>query len=514
MHSKTGNGSPSSTWRDGDDSGNYSPTDNKKREGKRQRSSSCDAGEVDRAGKRARVGTGIETERLDGEDQASCPGDESSSFLASLPVFRAGFDREDAIEVDGDGQRGEDTGINQAGIVAVKEEKEGSSAGHASDIRGGNKAGEHASPGIKKEDALEITPEASPNGGGEQSNGSIPGDINVSGKENAEKQPDGQSLEDQNDQGEAEALNDSPSKEVTEDSSLEASKATGPEKTPVDDHFNENSHVPKTVNQGQKEFRETGQPLVEPEVETNADPGSQDRAEVVGERIETSQEAAADSTIPNEERTGEEPETLPYRGTGSQPFSPDDLPFRDDERQKDSEMDAPREPQPDTPEATEQATIEKCSWCEDFAYGLVGFNSHKPGQMCTACAKTRASITSCPGHQTTPLKDLDPASFDFKKAYDSLAPIYGNRVDSYRWCSLCPTPAFFRCGTQVVTGDEPPAGSGPGCGLLLCEPCNIIIHAVRDLSLVVERNQQDDAVDGSRADVGYLLPGSVLPERA
>ncbi|KAL4785396.1 hypothetical protein BJX76DRAFT_356116 [Aspergillus varians] len=147
---------------------------------------------------------------------------------------------------------------------------------------------------------------------------------------------------------------------------------------------------------------------------------------------------------------------------------------------------------------------EPCSWCSNIAYGLVGFDRHRPGQMCSPCAQRRMSIIKCPAHQTTPLEGLSPKSFDFKVAYDSLVLVSGERIQGHAWCDLCPAPAFFQCATQAGTG----ASAVMGCGLLLCETCNILVQAYNNLALVVTINRSEDPQDGSRADVGYLLPGS------
>ncbi|KAL5001302.1 hypothetical protein BDV10DRAFT_14287 [Aspergillus recurvatus] len=51
--------------------------------------------------------------------------------------------------------------------------------------------------------------------------------------------------------------------------------------------------------------------------------------------------------------------------------------------------------------------------------------------------------------------------------------------DSCPWCSVYPTPAFFQCATEV--GNQVSAETRFRCGLLLCDPCNIIIRAVGDV---------------------------------
>lgn len=165
-------------------------------------------------------------------------------------------------------------------------------------------------------------------------------------------------------------------------------------------------------------------------------------------------------------------------------------------------------------EITQSAeSLEPCSWCDDFAYGLVGFEKHRPGPMCARCVQQRSCIVKCTGHRAEPLDGFKPESFDFRAAYDSLNPGSGKRVTKTPWCSLCPTPAFFRCATQPATSGHEKStepGAVMGCGLMLCETCNILVQACNDLTWVVSFIRSEDPADGSRADVDYLLPGSEL----
>ncbi|KAL2820871.1 hypothetical protein BDW59DRAFT_150450 [Aspergillus cavernicola] len=174
-----------------------------------------------------------------------------------------------------------------------------------------------------------------------------------------------------------------------------------------------------------------------------------------------------------------------------------------------------------------------CHWCADFTYGILGLgkrtvemidlgggiyneitgghtqDGHKPSRMCVSCAQKRMNIIKCPGHQITPLAGLNPQSFDFKAAYDSFTPSSRRRIEKNAWCSLCPTPAFLRCGTIFGHGQSRVVATG--CGLQLCETCAILMRAFRgDIAQVVAMNVAEDPEDGSHADVCYLLPGSEL----
>ncbi|KAI9376076.1 hypothetical protein BJX61DRAFT_9518 [Aspergillus egyptiacus] len=167
-----------------------------------------------------------------------------------------------------------------------------------------------------------------------------------------------------------------------------------------------------------------------------------------------------------------------------------------------------------------------CHWCSNPAYGIIGLGKravkvmdsgygrykeiagghtqegHEPSRMCVDCTRRRLSIVKCPEHRITSLDGLNPAAFDYIAAYNSLASGSARQI---AWCSLCPTPAFFQCGTCS------PAGSSPGCGLLLCETCMILTRVFQgDIARVVATNLEEDPQDGCRADVDYLLPENDL----
>ncbi|EAW14314.1 putative C6 finger domain protein [Aspergillus clavatus NRRL 1] len=182
-----------------------------------------------------------------------------------------------------------------------------------------------------------------------------------------------------------------------------------------------------------------------------------------------------------------------------------------------------------------------CHWCSNFAYGIMGLGKrtvevidfgdgryvevggghvsegHEPSRMCVICALERIHVVNCPGHRIVPLRGYKVETFDFKAAYNSMVPVPGQTPKRTNpWCSLCPNPAFFGCGTlQTVNKyQEPVAPSSPdvkGCGLLLCDRCELLMRAFRgDLTKVVAKNEQGNAEFGSRADVNYILPGNDL----
>ncbi|PTU19609.1 hypothetical protein P175DRAFT_0483211 [Aspergillus ochraceoroseus IBT 24754] len=163
-----------------------------------------------------------------------------------------------------------------------------------------------------------------------------------------------------------------------------------------------------------------------------------------------------------------------------------------------------------------------CHWCYNFAYGIVGLgdttvealnfgngkyyelsgghagNDQEGTRMCTSCAKARIRIMRCPGHTIASMGDID--SFDFEAAYESLVAVSGQTNQAKNpWCSICPTPAFFKCETSN------------GCGLLLCEGCKILMQGFKgDIAQVVGTNKVFDPENGNRADVVFLLPDNEL----
>ena len=181
-----------------------------------------------------------------------------------------------------------------------------------------------------------------------------------------------------------------------------------------------------------------------------------------------------------------------------------------------------------------------CHWCASFIYGLLGLGKrtvqimnngngiyeeisggyteegHEPSRMCIACALERIRITQCAGHRIIPLKGCSPDTFDFDAAFDSLTPGLEGPIMINSWCSLCPSPAFFGCGAIQPVNIyqecvEPSSPDAVGCGLLLCERCQVGMRECGgELAKVVARNQQEDQDYGSRADVEYILPGNDL----
>lgn len=145
-------------------------------------------------------------------------------------------------------------------------------------------------------------------------------------------------------------------------------------------------------------------------------------------------------------------------------------------------------------------------------------DGHEPSRMCVTCALERIHVVNCTRHYIIPLKGYKVDTFDFDAAYNSLIPSPGQLPKQISpWCSLCPNPAFFGCCTLQLVNKyqepvkQPTSPHARGCGLLLCERCELLMRAYRgNLAKVVAKNDQANAEFGSRADVVYVLPGNDL----
>ncbi|KAH2613731.1 hypothetical protein KXW93_003231 [Aspergillus fumigatus] len=174
-----------------------------------------------------------------------------------------------------------------------------------------------------------------------------------------------------------------------------------------------------------------------------------------------------------------------------------------------------------------------CHWCSNFVYGIMGLgrravevidfgdgryvemngghvkDGHEPSRMCVTCALERIHVVNCTRHYIIPLKGYKVDTFDFDAAYNSLIPSPGQLPKQISpWCSLCPNPAFFGCCTLQLVNKyqepvkQPTSPHARGCGLLLCERCELLMRAYRgNLAKVVAKNDQANAEFGSRADV-------------
>ncbi|KAK2756792.1 hypothetical protein FQN54_005238 [Arachnomyces sp. PD_36] len=177
-----------------------------------------------------------------------------------------------------------------------------------------------------------------------------------------------------------------------------------------------------------------------------------------------------------------------------------------------------------------------CHWCHDFTYGIQGLGDRdvevaispdgegyvemkgghieqgkQPSRMCGVCALERVHVGNCSGHAIIPLRNTDEKTFDFEKAYESLKSKKkrGRHARINPWCSLCPNPAFYGCGTiQKFNMFREPAEE-EGCGLLLCSDCAKAMERCNsDISKAVQMHRA--AHRELRADVEFLLPDNDL----
>ena len=190
---------------------------------------------------------------------------------------------------------------------------------------------------------------------------------------------------------------------------------------------------------------------------------------------------------------------------------------------------------------------EPCDWCESVAFGLLGLDEvevevidrgagqgyvevrgghtgkgKRPSRMCPECTLERLRISGCKMHDIQPIEDLDPDHFDFDAPFECLLPgtLPEAGAPQYRYCSVCPSPAFLECCKPSRSGwdggEEDLGLSGrAGCGLLLCETCAVLLVEEHDGSLegLVAALESDGDSFGLRADVEFLLESGELLQR-
>ncbi|KAL3426608.1 hypothetical protein PVAG01_00117 [Phlyctema vagabunda] len=213
------------------------------------------------------------------------------------------------------------------------------------------------------------------------------------------------------------------------------------------------------------------------------------------------------------------------------------------------------------PTSSSTSRDEKCDWCESAFFGLCGYgetivslaphldretntwieeeleNGHsetgkRPSNMCVACTTDRVRILSCARHVVEPLPQLSPKTFDVKALYESVAAFAdgdlerGKLANSTRWCSVCPSPAFFACtAPQLYTSTGELAHDATrdyGCSLLLCEACADLMrktqYCYRGPRSIIDRVVAGarDSLSGTyeepgmRADASFLLDDGEL----
>ena len=182
-----------------------------------------------------------------------------------------------------------------------------------------------------------------------------------------------------------------------------------------------------------------------------------------------------------------------------------------------------------------------CHWCDDEVYGLLGLGEvevevmdngdgqgftevvdghvaagYSPSRMCGFCTLERLRIAACKVHDIEPIEGIDPESFDYSSITEWMMPGSASSAP-FRWCSICPAPAFFNCCSEIDPMDMLCDGGGKGCGLLLCESCAVILVNEHDgiLEGLLDRLKEDeeDVGFGLRADADFLHPNGELLRR-
>lgn len=188
-----------------------------------------------------------------------------------------------------------------------------------------------------------------------------------------------------------------------------------------------------------------------------------------------------------------------------------------------------------------------CDWCASLGFGILGLEEveveiidpgagqgyievsgghtrrgRKPSRMCPDCTIERLQISGCKTHDIRPIEGLDPDDFDFDAAIERLLSGMQTEAGSitYRYCSVCPGPAFLECckpstlGTRTDEEDMERYGR-VGCGLLLCETCAVLLVEEHDgnLESLVAALEIDGGPFGLRADVKFLLESGELLQR-
>ena len=137
----------------------------------------------------------------------------------------------------------------------------------------------------------------------------------------------------------------------------------------------------------------------------------------------------------------------------------------------------------------------------------------EPSNMCIMCALDRFQICRCAQHEIAPIAGLCPGDFDYPQAFLNFstpgAPAFNH------WCNFCISPAFYACGApQQYNKFGRPAPPGArrenGCGLLLCPAC---ADALGQSGMDRMKLQEQVRVRGNwrvRADMEFLFHGSDL----
>lgn len=96
----------------------------------------------------------------------------------------------------------------------------------------------------------------------------------------------------------------------------------------------------------------------------------------------------------------------------------------------------------------------------------------EPTIVCVDCTSSRVAICRCPKHEMAKMSESEDGFVDFETAIQELLDAK-TREDieqaQAKFCAICPRPAAWMCTRHV---SETSKG---GCGLRLCEICNVVL---------------------------------------
>ena len=174
----------------------------------------------------------------------------------------------------------------------------------------------------------------------------------------------------------------------------------------------------------------------------------------------------------------------------------------------------------------------------------------RPFSVCIPCTIKRTYIVGCEGHEMRPLEtmplcrnpddcrllEVDQKKFDVRAMYGRLHWGASGPRPTDLWCSLCISPALYRCctpqetdmwGSLVNLRKQKPHDTlaaidikqGDGCGLLLCDECYLtMLECGGDIDGVIDQlqmhtlreNPNKSWIIGERADAELLRKDGLL----
>ena len=133
--------------------------------------------------------------------------------------------------------------------------------------------------------------------------------------------------------------------------------------------------------------------------------------------------------------------------------------------------------------------------------------------MCIMCALDRFQICRCAKHEIVPIAGLRPGDFDYPQAFLNFST--PGALAFNHWCNFCISPAFYACGApqQYNKVGRPVAPGGKtenGCGLFLCPACDVALRRFGMDRMKLEEQVKSRGDWKVRADMEFLFHGSDL----